>query len=82
MVGVGRLTTRTGFRLRPGGASNKARWGADGAGTVEFVDKRSLFGCDPASSVPEKVFLAELLRAHQNRHPDWRIDGPAANLEN
>jgi hypothetical protein len=49
---------------------------------VEFVDKRSLFGCDPASSVPEKVFLAELLRAHQNRHPDWRIDGPAANLEN
>ena len=43
MVGADRSSDRAEFRLRPGRASNKARWGADGAGTVELVDKRSLF---------------------------------------
>jgi hypothetical protein len=55
MVGADRLIGRAEFRLRPGGAPNKARWGADWAGTVELVDKRSVLGCDPASSVPEKA---------------------------
>jgi hypothetical protein len=59
-VSADRSIGRPEFRLRPGGASNKAHRGADWAGTVELVDKQSLFGCDPASSVPEQSQLVRV----------------------
>jgi hypothetical protein len=57
MVGADRSISSAEFRLRPGGASNKARWGTDWPGTVELVDKRSLSGCDPASLTQMRLRL-------------------------
>jgi hypothetical protein len=51
MVVLTRSIGRPEFRLRSGRGSNKAHKGRDGPGTVEPVDKRSLFRCDPASSL-------------------------------
>ena len=57
MVGADRLIGRSEFRLRPAAGWNKARWGLDSAGTVELVDKRSVFGCDPASLTQKRLRL-------------------------